>query len=237
MTNFLKSIFVLSLCLLSPYLIAEENKSPIYFEIGTGMSFNSGKNTEPGIDMSTSDREFKNKGSVPVSASFGYRYSSDFRFDVNVTYLPSMNINLQGSSSDNQPILVKSSLSSFSTGLNAYYDFTNFSESGVTPYITGGVGMSQNKIGDSSLYVDNEQQAQFSSNTDTSFMWKLGVGVQKKINESIFVDLSYKFADLGVAKSGTGSYYINGPGFYNSDVLKFKNLYSNQVVVSIGINF
>lgn len=237
MKNFLKGNIILSLCLLSSFLRAEETKSPVYFEIGSGISLNSGKNTEPSIDLSSSNKTFKNKNSVPVSASIGYKYSPNFRFDVNLTYLPSYNINLQGIDSEGDSILVKTSLSSFSTSLNAYYDFTNMAKSGFVPYITGGMGISQNRLGDSNYYVNERLFQQFSSNTNPSFTWKLGLGMLTKINDNIFIDFGYKFVDLGVAKSSAGSLILVNKFYYNSEKLKFKNLYSHQIMINLGFNF
>lgn len=213
-----------------------DGKSPVYFEVGTGVSANSGKNTAP-VDLSSSDRKFRNKTAVPVSASIGYRYSPNIRWDINVTYLSEWNVNLQGQDSDGDQVNIKSSISSLSSGFNIYYDITNFDHLCVTPYVTGGVGFSLNKVGDSDVFINDNLQAKFSSANNTSFMWKIGAGATKKINETIFIDIGYKFVSLGSAKSKSGAIYINDGFYYNSDTLNFKKLYSHQVLLNMGFNF
>lgn len=234
-------IFAITYLSFSAFISAGVGDSPIYFEFGTGISANSGENSAPDFDLSSSDKKFTNKTSVPLSASIGYRFSPNMRFDLNTTYLPEWNVNLQGKDSEGDQISLKSSISSLSTGLNLYYDFTYFDNLYFIPYLTGGIGISINKVGDSDLFIKynsyNTLVSTYSSNNTTNFMWKVGAGLTKKINESLFVDFSYKFVSLGKAKSKSGSVVEERAFFYNEESLKFKKLYSNQFLINMGFNF
>ena len=79
--------------------------------------------------------------------------------------------------------------------MNAYWDFETSTP--FTPFIGGGMGMSF-------IYADYKVENERSSdNYNTSFAWNVGAGVGYDINESIAVDLAYRFAGYGYAKADT----------------------------------
>lgn len=211
--------------------------TPIYFEIGTGVSMNSGKESNL-TDLNSSDSKFKNKSSVPISASIGYRYSSNLRWDINLTYLPEYNVHLSGVDSESDKIDLKSSVSSLSTSINGYYDFHNLTEYGITPYITAGIGLSINKTSDTDYYINDLLTAKYSGSSSNNLLWKIGLGAAHKINDNLFIDLSYRFVSLGQAKSKYGHQLDEDSTFLKTtETLKFKDLYSHQIMLGIGFNF
>lgn len=214
----------ISFCSMSS--LAMEGKSPIYFEIGSGISMNSGKEGNLS-DLSSSNNKFKNKTSIPLSASIGYRYSPNFRWDINVTYLPQWDINLSGLDSESDRINLKSSISSLSSSINGYYDFDNLSYSGIIPYITAGIGFSINKTSDSDYYINDLLIAKYAGTSTNNLLWKVGLGATHKINEHLFIDLSYKFVSLGTAKSKSGYKITEDAEFSNA----------NQFILGMGFNF
>ena len=221
--------------------------SPIYFELGSGVAFNSGKETDT-LTISSNDKKFKNKTSIPLSGSIGYRYSPNFRWDINITYLPEWNVHLSGRNSYGNKADLKTSINSLSNSINGYYDFTNFAISEITPYVTAGVGFSINKIAETDYYVNDTFVAKYSGSSTNNPLWKVGLGATHKINDSLFIDLSYRFVSLGKVKSKPG-YEVNhtldddedvntNVSFpYSRDTISFKNLYSQQIMLSVGFNF
>lgn len=75
---------------------------------------------------------------------------------------------------------------------NLYYDI--HTDSGLTPYLGGGLGMAFN-------YAEykwrNGVAGGSASDTMTNFAWNLGAGVSYSFNENLAVDLAYRFVSLG----------------------------------------
>lgn len=233
--------FIISHVMMISSLANAKDSSPIYLQFGTGVSFNSGKqdNLE---NFSNSDTKFKNKSSIPFSASMGYRYSPNIRWDVNLTYLPEWDVDLSGKNIYSDNVNTKTSISSLSSSINGYYDFTNISDNFI-PYVTAGIGISINKTSDLEYFANNEYAGKAKGTSANNLLWKVGLGVTKSLNDNMFFDLSYKFVSLGKTRSNSG-YGIN----YNigaehdtfpveDSKLEFKNLYSQQIMISVGFNF
>ena len=81
-----------------------------------------------------------------------------------------------------------------STGvLNFTSDITNYG--GWTPYIGGGVGVAYHRISDVVAPVDS------SSGDEFDFAWNLHAGISYDLTPQTKVDLGYRLADLGRARS------------------------------------
>jgi opacity protein-like surface antigen len=85
---------------------------------------------------------------------------------------------------------------------NVYYDF-NMSDSSVTPFIMGGLGMAD-------ISVDDNE----SSESKTEFAWQLGAGIGIKAADNVTVDLSYRYFKTSSptfdTDSGSGKVSIGG---------------------------
>lgn len=237
--------FIISHVMMISSLANAKDSSPIYLQFGTGVSFNSGKQSDIDI-FDNNDTKFKNKSSIPFSASMGYRYSPNIRWDVNLTYLPEWDVDLSGKDSFSNNINTKTSISSLSSSINGYYDFTNISDNFI-PYVTAGVGFSINKMKDTDVVNNNKYIEKYAGSNRNNFLWKVGLGVTKSLNENVFFDLSYKFVSLGKAgsKTGYGIVSVQDEGGLSNNTkligvnekLEFKNLYSQQIMISVGFNF
>ena len=86
------------------------------------------------------------------------------------------------------------SLHSSSAFLNFTYDITNYG--GWTPYIGAGVGVGYHRIRDVVAPIDS------SSGDEFDFAWNIHAGVSYDLTPQTKVDLGYRLADLGRAKSG-----------------------------------
>jgi len=90
--------------------------------------------------------------------------------------------------------------------INGFYDFQPFtmSNTAITPYLGGGVGISRNKMGTIMEHrfgltngVTND------GNTINQFAYKLSAGALVSITEQLSLDVNYQYVNLGAFKGGT----------------------------------
>ena len=89
--------------------------------------------------------------------------------------------------------------------INGFYDFQPFSISNtpITPYLGGGVGISRNKMG---TIVEHEDGPPNGMTTDgdtiNQFAYKLSAGTLVSITEQLSLDVNYQYVNLGAFKGG-----------------------------------
>ena len=90
--------------------------------------------------------------------------------------------------------------------INGFYDFQPFSMSNtaITPYLGGGVGISRNKMG-TTVVNDNgiPNGETFSGNTINQFAYKLSAGTLVSLTQQLSLDVNYQYVNLGAFKGGT----------------------------------
>lgn len=103
---------------------------------------------------------------------------------------------------------------------NLYYDF--HTDSGLTPYVGGGLGLAFNYA----EYKWRNGGAGGSANdTMTNFAWNLGAGVSYSFSENMAIDLAYRFVSLGHNEVTLGN-------------MKFENdPYNNEFMLGLRIGF
>ena len=93
--------------------------------------------------------------------------------------------------------------------INGFYDFQPFSISNtpITPYLGGGVGISRNKIG---TIVEHEDGPPNGMTTDgdtiNQFAYKLSAGTLFSLTEQLSLDVNYQYVNLGAFKGSTEVY-------------------------------
>ena len=90
--------------------------------------------------------------------------------------------------------------------INGFYDFQPFtmSNTAITPYLGGGVGISRNKM-KTTVQHDNgiPDSATFDGNTINQFAYKLSAGTLVSLTERLSLDVNYQYVNLGAFKGGT----------------------------------
>jgi opacity protein-like surface antigen len=80
----------------------------------------------------------------------------------------------------------------------------------VTPYVGGGIGFASiDVIGLKDVNVPNGGVAFAKDNTETNFAWAVYGGLAYKVTPGLTIDLSYRYTDLGDAKSGIRTAFDN----------------------------
>ena len=90
--------------------------------------------------------------------------------------------------------------------VNGFYDFQPFSMSNtaITPYLGGGVGISKNKMGTTDVILNGIPNGQtVDGNTIHQFAYKLSAGTLVSLTEQLSLDVNYQYVNLGAFKSGT----------------------------------
>ena len=96
--------------------------------------------------------------------------------------------------------------------INGFYDFQPFtmSNTAITPYLGGGVGISRNKMGtDVQHRFGIPTGGTIDSNAITQFAYKLSAGTLVSLTEQLSLDVNYQYVNLGAFKGGTEA-YVNG---------------------------
>lgn len=219
---------------------APASNTPFYIELGTGASMNSAKewSSTAGLDPNKTSH----KTGSAVSAALGFIYSPNVRFDFNITYIPQWNINENYTTSDTaQAASYNTNINSLVTTINTYYDITQLSSQGFTPYVMGGIGMSNNQVGNVDVYIEQEKAATFYGNNKYSFAWNLGAGINHQLNERMSVGLGYKFSSLGKVSTNGGyqQAVVNDSQVQQSSSyqMTFKNIYAQQVMLNLRLKF
>ena len=90
--------------------------------------------------------------------------------------------------------------------INGFYDFQPFtmSNTAITPYLGGGVGISRNKMG-TTVFRSNGIPSGTTIDGDTinQFAYKLSAGTLVSITEQLSLDVNYQYVNLGAFKGGT----------------------------------
>ncbi len=90
--------------------------------------------------------------------------------------------------------------------INGFYDFQPFtmSNTAITPYLGGGVGISRNKMG-TTVFRSNGVPSGTTIDGDTinQFAYKLSAGTLVSITEQLSLDVNYQYVNLGAFKGGT----------------------------------
>ena len=90
--------------------------------------------------------------------------------------------------------------------INGFYDFQPFSMSNtaITPYLGGGVGISRNKMGTTTLLANGVPDGTIvESDTINQFAYKLSAGTLVSLTDKLSLDVNYQYVNLGAFKSGT----------------------------------
>jgi len=90
--------------------------------------------------------------------------------------------------------------------INGFYDFHPFtiSNTPITPYLGGGIGVSRNKMGSVSRTSVTGALARWIDGTSINeFAYKLSAGTLFSLTENISLDVNYQYVNLGAFKSKT----------------------------------
>jgi len=174
------------------------------------------------------------KSSPLFGIGVGWRHSHWLRFDVTGEYRGDALFVSQDSYLDplssprNGTNEFQADIQSWLGLANAYIDMGNWC--GFTPYVGAGIGFASisvmglkdiNEAHNGVYYADDH--------TNTNFAWALYAGTAYDVTPQVTLDLTYRYAQLGDAKSGIArdAYTTNAP--YSGEFIK--NISSNDLML------
>jgi opacity protein-like surface antigen len=196
---FLGTCFVIAISLTQ----ANAADKGFYLTLGTGF----GIGEEANLSGGSSTLEADEIGTSAVfSGAGGYRFSKNIRTELELVYHPDFAVDEDFLTSGIQ-VETKAEISSLGVFANVYYDIPL---GRVTPFVGAGIGFSRNELGDirnTAMTGPYAGQSVLSNgDTETSFAWQLIVGCSIPLRESLALDFSYHYMDLGDLKTGYNSY-------------------------------
>ena len=87
--------------------------------------------------------------------------------------------------------------------INGFYDFQPFtmSNTAITPYLGGGVGISRNKMGTDVFHVNGVPNGlTINGDTINQFAYKLAAGTLISLTQQLSLDVNYQYVNLGAFK-------------------------------------
>jgi opacity protein-like surface antigen len=112
---------------------------------------------------------------------------------------------------------------------NAYIDLGTYMC--ITPYVGGGVGFASVSVqGLKDVNVPNGGVAYATDNTETNFAWAVYGGLAYDVNQSVTLDLSYRYTDLGSASSGRVTAYDGSSSYAGLDI---DDIHSHDVMLGM----
>lgn len=122
---------------------------------------------------------------------------------------------------------------------NVYYDINTGTP--VTPYVGAGAGVA---VIDTKIKADGHDPANPTDSIDvstssrnvTNFAWNVGAGVGYDITQNVTIDLGYRFAGLGSAKSSAANFEDGNGGQFKA-YGKAQDLYMHQLSVGARLTF
>jgi opacity protein-like surface antigen len=113
--------------------------------------------------------------------------------------------------------------------VNAYVDMGNWC--GFTPFVGAGIGFASISVeGLKDINVPQSGVAFGGDNTSTNFAWALHAGVSYDVSPQTVIDLTYRYADLGSAKSGAVYDYT---GAFSYSGLQIRDITSNDLMLGV----
>jgi opacity protein-like surface antigen len=174
---------------LAPAIASAEG---MYVSIGGGYASPSKKFRLYDVNNNLLSNKHKQKSSAMVNAEFGASFG-DVRAGLELAYLPKKDYKI----SDSGVELSGKIKNTFAMFVNGYYDINGLSEMFV-PYVTAGLGFSNFKYDLNYSATDNTQlKTGYSRKKGSSFAWKVGLGSRINVSDSVALDVSYKYMNLG----------------------------------------
>ena len=126
--------------------------------------------------------------------------------------------------------------------INGFYDFQPFtmSNTAITPYLGGGVGISRNKMGTVVQHNNGLPNGfTFENNTINQFAYKLSAGTLVSLTDGLSLDVNYQYVNLGAFKGGAGVLVtgVRLPAFDRQRGINGGDIKTQELIVGLQYTF
>ena len=190
---------------LEGYYITAKGGASKTFNTGT-TSFNSSVGT-----LFTQQNEDLGTGSA-FGFSVGKYLTNSFRLELEATKRTGYEYDARFTTAGLTTATEEAKIETHALFINGFYDFQPFtmSNTAITPYLGGGVGISRNKMGTDVFHLNGlPTGTTFDGNTINQFAYKLSAGTLVSLTEQLSLDVNYQYVNLGAFKGGTNQ-FTNG---------------------------
>ena len=159
--------------------------------------------------ISGGETETLNNEDLGTGTAFGFsagRYITDnLRLELEV--IKRTSYELDTSLESNNTTTLKGDIDSNSVFINGFYDFQPFSISNtaITPYLGGGLGISRNEMGTTTETTAGGDITNLDGKKINQFAYKVSAGTLVSLTESLSFDINYQYVNLGSFKSGVSA--------------------------------
>ena len=225
--------FILALTLTIPSFAFAVDMDGIYITAKGGLSktFNAGETNFNAADgrLRTLQNEDLGTGSA-FGFSVGKYLTNSFRLELEAIKRTGYEYNAHVI--DAPTFTEKAKIETHALFVNGFYDFQPFSISNtaITPYLGGGVGISRNKMGTDVQHLNGIPDGiTIGGNTINQFAYKVSAGTLVSLTEQLSLDVHYQYVNLGAFKGGTerknnGVFTSNQPRAINGGDIKTQEL-------------
>ena len=174
---------------------------------GASKTFNTGTtnfNFANGV-LATLQNEDLGTGSA-FGFSVGKYLTDSFRLELEAIKRTGYEYDARASTAGATRFNDKAKIETHALFINGFYDFQPFtmSNTAITPYLGGGVGISRNKMGTDVIHNNGLPNGNTTDgNTINQFAYKLSAGTLVSITEQLSLDVNYQYVNLGAFKGGT----------------------------------
>jgi len=174
---------------------------------GVSKTFNTGVTSFNALDGTL--RPFENED-LGTGSAFGFsvgKYLTDsFRLELEAIKRTGYEYDARASTARFTNVTFEAKIQTEAVFINGFYDFQPFtmSNTAITPYLGGGVGISRNKMGTTVQHTNGiPDPLTVDGNTINQFAYKLSAGTLVSLTEQLSLDLNYQYVNLGAFKGGT----------------------------------
>ena len=198
-----------ALLLTLPTMAVAVDLEGYYFTAKGGVSKTSDTGTTSLINVNGDLRSNQNED-LGTGSAFGFsvgKYLNDnFRLELEATKRTGYEFDARCTNICGAGVEDKAKIQTEALFINGFYDFQPFtmSNTAITPYLGGGVGISRNKMGTDVFHVNGVPNG-LTVNGDTinQFAYKLAAGTLISLTQQLSLDVNYQYVNLGAFKGGT----------------------------------
>ena len=124
--------------------------------------------------------------------------------------------------------------------INGFYDFQPFtmSNTAITPYLGGGMGISRNKMGTDVFHVNGVPNGlTINGDTINQFAYKLAAGTLISLTQQLSLDVNYQYVNLGAFKGGTERINDDGTTVILQRGVNGGEIKTQELMVGLQYNF
>jgi|GEM_PF-5753079 len=178
------------------------------------------------------------RGFGAYTLGIGYNISDQARADLTLNYFSSKGKDSEAMEKVN--VAGNTKLSSFGVLANAYYDIN--ANSAVTPYFMVGAGFGKTSLKIDADISNPDNTKKVKATLDSSkynLLWNVGGGVAFKLDDCFYLDLGYRFANIGATaeKDVTKENYKLPEGIQHNTAIKTGDLYRHTVTAGVRFVF